>query len=40
MFAENKEKAFSEMSQRFGDSATQYSLIAYVPVEKFALFIN
>lgn len=39
MFAENKKQAFKEIQERMGPNAKYFSLVAYTPVEKFAMFI-
>ena len=41
LYAVNKDNAFAEMILRYGaEEGSQYSLIAYVEVEKFSLTLN
>lgn len=41
LYALDKEKAFAELRFRYGvENASEYSLVAYVPVKKFSLAIN
>ena len=41
LYALDKEKAFAELHFRYGaENASEYSLVAYTPVEKFSLTIK
>ena len=41
LYALNKDDAFAEMLLRYGaEKGSQYSLIAYIEVEKFSLVLN
>jgi hypothetical protein len=41
LYALDKEKAFAELRFRYGaENASEYSLVAYTPVEKFSLTIK
>lgn len=41
LYALNKDDAFAEMLLRYGiEEGSQYSLVAYVEVEKFSLTLN
>ena len=38
-FAENKNQAFTTIKENLGEDADNWSLIAYTPVEQFAIYL-